>query len=119
MIGVRAVAVALAIGRALKGAEVVVETRGAAAIDRLRRETFSLVLCDLMMPEMDGEQFLEALDRELPAVAARVVFVTGGAVSPHKAAFLARHPTITKPVGALELRRLLAARLRTFDVSAP
>ena len=41
---------------------------------------FDLVVSDLMMPEMNGIDFYEALRVRHPAVAERVIFVTGGAL---------------------------------------
>jgi len=47
-----------------------------------RGERFDLVLCDVMMPGMNGLELFEALLRNHPDHARRVVFVTGGAADP-------------------------------------
>src|SRR5262249_55815388 len=65
--------------RMLGGAhEVVTATRAAQALQLLRRSAFDVVFCDLMMPEMTGMELYRRLLREMPDVAERVVFMTGG-----------------------------------------
>ena len=73
-----------------------------------RGEPFDLVLCDLMMPEMTGMEMAARLERSLPAMAARMVFLSGGAFTPEAAAFLAvgRQPLRREAVSA---RRALAS----------
>lgn len=44
-----------------QGHEVVVAEHGRQAIERLKQQPFDLVLCDIMMPEMNGYQVLEHL----------------------------------------------------------
>ena len=111
------------VGRAIQrilGAahEVVVETSGRAALARAERgERFDLLLCDLMMPEMTGQDLLEALERTVPDLAGRVVFLTGGAFTPAAREFLesTRRPRLEKPFEAEALERLVAAELGRFS----
>jgi signal transduction histidine kinase len=67
---------------------------------------FDAILCDLMMPEMTGPQFHEALSRVAPEQAQRITFMTGGAFTSEARAFLAstRHRCVDKP---LDLKRLV------------
>jgi two-component system, OmpR family, alkaline phosphatase synthesis response regulator PhoP len=44
-----------------EGYDVVVAGNGAEALKALRREGINLVLCDLMMPIMDGREFCRAM----------------------------------------------------------
>ena len=111
------------VGRAIQrilGAdhEVVVETSGRAALARAERgERFDLLLCDLMMPEMTGQDLLEALERTAPDLAGRVVFLTAGAFTPAAREFLerTRRPRLEKPFEAEALERLVAAELGRFS----
>jgi signal transduction histidine kinase/ActR/RegA family two-component response regulator len=66
----------------------------------LSGERFDAILCDVMMPEMSGVDFYQALVARVPEQAARVVFVTGGAFSPETRAFLeaGQHRVVEKPV---------------------
>ncbi|MBF2028804.1 MAG: response regulator [Oscillatoriales cyanobacterium C42_A2020_001] len=44
-----------------QGYEVAVAINGRAALEMIKQQPFDLVLCDIMMPEMDGYQVLEHL----------------------------------------------------------
>jgi len=75
---------------------------------------FDLVLCDLMMPGMGGEELLRNIDRRWPELARSVVFMTGGAYTPAAAAFLGSIPNqrIQKPFQPIALLSLLQRALR-------
>jgi PAS domain S-box-containing protein len=71
--------------------EVHSATRAAAALSRLEGgERFDVILCDLMMPEMTGMKFYDALCESRPELAPRVVFLTGGAFTPASREFMER-----------------------------
>jgi PAS domain S-box-containing protein len=63
------------------------------------RPDVDLVFCDLMMTGMTGMDLAEALATEAPEVAAKMVFMTGGAFLPRAREFVARHldRTVDKP----------------------
>ena len=71
-----------------------------------------LVLCDLMMPEVSGVELFRELAARFPAVARRVVFITGGAFTPEVRAFLRAvdNPVLEKPFDLRRLRALFAGR---------
>ena len=50
---------------------------GAEALERLAGAVFDLVICDLKMPRLDGPSFYRVLSERRPALARRVIFVTG------------------------------------------
>jgi two-component system cell cycle sensor histidine kinase/response regulator CckA len=59
--------------------DVVTAVSGREALELLARDAaFDLILCDVMMPEVSGVDVLRALRTRSPALADRVVFVTGG-----------------------------------------
>jgi PAS domain S-box-containing protein len=69
--------------------EVHVETLARRALDRvLGGESFDLILCDLMMPEVSGVDFYEDVLRLAPSAAGSVVFVTGGAFTDRARTFV-------------------------------
>ena len=73
---------------------------GKEGLELLRsRPEVNLVFCDLMMTGMTGMDLAEALAVEAPEVAAKMVFMTGGAFLPRAREFVARHldRTVDKP----------------------
>jgi len=103
-----------ALRRQLPAHEVFVETAAPAALARLRNgERFDLILCDMMMPEVTGVAFHEQLARELPEVAAQMVFMTGGAFTSAAHAFLDRvkNVRLEKPLDLNSVHALIQGRL--------
>ncbi len=100
-----------ALSRALEGHEVVCARSGREAIQILEAEqAFDLVLCDVMMPDMNGEDVFRAACRVNPGTEQRIVFVTGGAFTSTASAFLESVPNrrIQKPFSKASIRQLLA-----------
>jgi len=82
------------------GYRVTTVTDGKEGLELLRsRPEVDLVFCDLMMTGMTGMDLAEALAAEAPEVAAKMVFMTGGAFLPRAREFVARHldRTVDKP----------------------
>lgn len=65
------------LGRALESAgyQVVSYDNGAGAYDRLREEPFSLLLTDIVMPEMDGIELARKATELDPDL--KIMFITG------------------------------------------
>ena len=59
--------------------EVDIATNGMEAMDRLRTGEYDAVICDLMMPRVDGEVLYNDVVRQYPFLANRFIFVTGQA----------------------------------------
>ena len=84
---------------------------GAEALARLEGgERFDAILCDLMMPDLDGMAVYQAILDRWPEQVRRLAFITGGAFSDRAERFLAEHPVrvLDKPVDGQSLRRLVA-----------
>jgi DNA-binding response OmpR family regulator len=60
-----------------KGFAVDTATDGRVAYDQLQRHTYSVILLDLMMPEVNGFELLERLRRDSPTLLDRVIVMTG------------------------------------------
>ncbi len=50
---------------------------GAEGLREIMRETYDLIICDMMMPKVGGEMFYWAVTRVRPAARLRFVFITG------------------------------------------
>ncbi|MDY7230836.1 response regulator [Hyalangium rubrum] len=81
------------------------------ALSHLRQGArYDAILCDLMMVEMSGMQFLEALGQVAPELTRRVIFMSGGACTPSAQRFVDQmtQPLLTKPFRHKELTKVLA-----------
>lgn len=95
--------------------DVTVATSAADALAALSAsEDFDVILCDVMMPEVGGLSCFRELTRLSPALAERVVFVTGGAFTEEARLFLAhtRNRVIEKPFRPADLRSLVNQMVR-------
>ena len=94
--------------------EVVVETSGLAAAERLEADPgFDAVVCDLMMPGVDGVEVFERARRAHPELAERFVFTTGGAFTRRARSFLdtVQNPCVEKPFRFSDISILLSTRI--------
>jgi two-component system cell cycle sensor histidine kinase/response regulator CckA len=108
-------AVGKAIRRVLHDHDVTVVTRATDGLELVAADQrFDLIITDLMMPEMSGMDFYDELARRFPDLAARVVFVTGGAFTPDARSFLDRvkNPLIEKPFAPKQLREQVERHFR-------
>jgi signal transduction histidine kinase/CheY-like chemotaxis protein len=87
---------------------------GREALERAAEEDFDLVICDMKMPELDGEHFYKTLAASGNPLSRRFLFVTGDVVAAHTHDFLERNqlPHVAKPFRVEELtekvRRVLS-----------
>src|SRR6185369_6053139 len=68
--------------------EVSAARDGREAIALLAEREFDLVLCDLMMPGLTGMDVYDHACKAMPGSEARIVFMTGGAVTDRARAFV-------------------------------
>lgn len=103
----------LAKALATAGYEVVSFDNGRSAYERLREEPFSLLLTDIVMPEMDGIELARRATEIDPTL--KVMFITGFAAvalnpdsnAPKEARVLSKPFHLKELVG--EVQRMLAA----------
>jgi len=85
-------------------------------------ESFDVVLCDLMMPDLDGIAFHNELQRTRPDLLERLVFMTGGACSQETRDFMDTRRAeqhLEKPFSAEALRRRISDLLERRTSSTP
>ncbi|MBY0300712.1 MULTISPECIES: cell cycle two-component system response regulator CpdR [Sphingomonas] len=86
--------------------------RGTAALPLIERETFDLLLTDIVMPEMDGIELAQKAQEMAPGM--RVMFITGFAAVTLKAGSAMPHARVlSKP---FHLRDLVLEVDRLFNV---
>jgi CheY-like chemotaxis protein/anti-sigma regulatory factor (Ser/Thr protein kinase) len=96
--------------RMLAQHDAVVVSSGQEALDLIAGGSqFHLILCDLMMPEMDGPQLYEGIAARAPELVRRIVFCTGGAFTARAREFIATipNPVLDKPITPDMIERLL------------
>jgi CheY-like chemotaxis protein len=94
--------------------DVAVLTDPSIAIERLGGgEEADLILCDLMMPALTGMDCWREIRKHRPALADRMIFLTGGAYTDSARAFLDQvgNPRIEKPFDVEVLRSVVAQTL--------
>ena len=95
-------------------AVVAVPSAGQALALIEKGERYDAILCDLMMPQMTGMDFHAAVLRIDPAIASKMIFLTGGAFTAGMRAFLDRVPNqrLEKPFNVESLKTLIAAAIK-------
>ena len=83
---------------------------GQGGLDRLTKQTYDLIVCDLRMPGMNGVAFYRAVERRNPVMARRVVFMTLHSSSDEYRDFLrgVYAPVLNKPFTLDEFRAMVA-----------
>jgi signal transduction histidine kinase/CheY-like chemotaxis protein len=91
------------------GHQVAAAATGRTAIELLEHTTYDVIVLDLRLPDIDGKAVWEWIVGHRPALAARVVFMTGDTLSATTQRFLeqAGRPVLHKPVTIDRLRRTL------------
>ncbi|MFM2248367.1 MAG: hypothetical protein RL071_4442 [Pseudomonadota bacterium] len=98
--------VARSVARMLRGHDVHIAIGGEEALRRMANERFEVVLCDVMMPEIDGPSLFAYAARGWPELAQRFVFMTGATTSAQVGAALTAsgRPVLQKPLDPGALR---------------
>jgi PAS domain S-box-containing protein len=115
------------VGRTLRrilGASHDVEVAGSAreALERLGQAPApEVILCDLHMPGMTGMDLHAALAGRDPGLAARMIFITGGALHASTRGFLESvgNPVLEKPFATERLVRLIEETARLGAAASP
>jgi|GEM_PF-780175 len=103
--------------RALRAYHIDEAADGRQALERLSTESYDVILCDLMMPELTGVELYNELVERSPEMAARIIFMSGGAYTPGTADFLQDtvQPVIDKPFRMADLKDTIAGAIEAHD----
>jgi len=104
----------------LDGYEVETAPNGAVGLNKLQEREYDLILCDLKMPELDGESLYREVTRRNPELGRRFVFLTGSAATSETRHFLEHSgpPHLTKPFDMETLRRVVQRTLAAAEDAA-
>lgn len=94
---------------------------GREALAKIERDPrFDVLLCDLMMPGMDGPALFEALRGLDPGLARRMIFMSGGVFTERAREFVERHrvPMLDKPTSPRSLESAIRAAMEGQSVNA-
>lgn len=97
--------------------EPVAAANGREGVEAARREKPDLILCDVMMPELDGYGVLQAMQTEVALARIPFIFLTakGEKNDLRSGMDLGADDYLTKPVANAELVRAIEARLRRAE----
>jgi len=95
----------------LHGYDAHVVSDGALALKHALNHPTDVVICDLQMPQLDGDLFYAAVERAKPSLARRFIFVTGKADD-------SRFEKFVNTVEALVLRKPVAVERLLAEVKA-
>jgi CheY-like chemotaxis protein len=92
-----------------RGYEATTAPNGAEALKHVLHGNADAVICDLGMPQLEGDAFYRTVERVNPGLASRFIVVTGLAANPHFQPFFDRVgcPILQKPVPTAELLAVL------------
>jgi CheY-like chemotaxis protein len=98
----------------LLGCETRVANAGAQALEFIREGDFDVILSDFRMPNMNGQQFYEQVRLSRPALADRIIFLTGDVVNEQTQSFLQScgNPHLAKPFNLTTIQAAIIALLR-------
>lgn len=84
----------------LHGYEAIIFADPVSALKHLLSQPTDAVICDLQMPQLDGDLLYATVERTIPQLARRFIFVTGVADEPRFLHFLGTvdAPLLRKPV---------------------
>ncbi|KPJ92657.1 MAG: hypothetical protein AMS18_06890 [Gemmatimonas sp. SG8_17] len=102
------------------GPRVIAVTNGLEAFDVLEKHHIDCIISDLRLPLVGGKTLFEQVERNMPHLASRFVFVTGDYMNPESREFLEQtgQPVIGKPYELEALLGAVAATLRKAAIGS-
>ncbi len=94
-----------------EGYEVMIAEDGQSALDKLATNTPDLIILDLMMPRMNGYDFVKALEQQGQRQKLPLLLLTADIHAQEQAALLAVNAYLSKPFDLPDLLDTVAAML--------
>ncbi|NVJ97507.1 MAG: response regulator [Alphaproteobacteria bacterium] len=93
----------------LDGHKVRAVSSGGKALEILKSQTFDVIISDLRMPGLSGQELFEALSQEHPELVRSIAFMTGDSLSAEAQQFLesCARPVVNKPFSPADIRALI------------
>ncbi|MGH7459081.1 MAG: PAS domain-containing hybrid sensor histidine kinase/response regulator [Longimicrobiaceae bacterium] len=100
-----------------RGHQVAEAADGTEALQKISEQTPDVIVADLRMPGLGGEELLEALSRKGGGLERRLILITGDAASPDAARLLSSPnvPIVIKPFDLAEVAALIESRAREVE----
>lgn len=102
-----------ALSRVLGNYDVDVAGDGREALEKIAVSSYDLIICDILMPRMDGVEMHKRLVKEYPNLIGRVVFMTGDTMSCHANEYLQQSEAmiLAKPFDIASLTKAVQGSL--------
>ncbi|MFC1714274.1 ATP-binding protein [Candidatus Poribacteria bacterium] len=86
---------------------------GSQAMDRLDKDEYDLIICDMKMPGLGGERLYNFVKATNPELAERIIFITGDVVNPKTQSFLQStgNSYVGKPFRIEEIKQCILRNL--------
>jgi DNA-binding response OmpR family regulator len=101
-----------------EGADVDIAGDGEVAIEMLSRETYSVILLDIVLPRVSGTAVMEHLRATRPGVLESVIVVTGLDVAEIRTLFPTVKQALSKPVLPTRLRAMVRSSIPGWGSAA-
>lgn len=104
---------AKALARILRDHRVEISDHAPTGLKLALENRFDVIFCDLMMPDLTGMAVHDAVSRECPSAARRMVFVTGGTFTEEARLFAARFANrcLFKPFDTVQVKNAISTVL--------
>jgi len=105
----------------LDGHRIETALNGRLALKKLQQQPFDVVISDLRMPGMSGQELFEKMSDLQSSLAGRIIFTTGDVASQEIQGFLQRSgsPYLQKPFDLNEVRRLVQEIIASGRTTRP
>ncbi|TNE47294.1 MAG: PAS domain S-box protein [Deltaproteobacteria bacterium] len=101
--------VAQSLRRILRGHQITIANAGRHGLEECLKHNYRLVFCDVLMPDLTGQEVYEAASRQRPEYQNRFVFMTGGAFTEQTREFCqtVERPLLEKPFNRKAIRKMV------------